>query len=146
ETNDNIVAYWVPETKPVAGGEMQVDYSITATRDGAGLHGLAQATDTRMVRIAPQEDEDQTSTRFVLNFAGGDLDYFIKNIDEIKADISASEGSVENIRIMADPENGGVRVMFDLVRNSDAASSNLRVFLLYDRQVLSETWTMPWVF
>ncbi|MEQ8392541.1 MAG: glucan biosynthesis protein [Thalassospira sp.] len=146
ETNDNIVAYWVPETKLVAGGEMQVDYSITATRDGAGLHGLAQATDTRMVRIAPQEDEDQTSTRFVLNFAGGDLDYFIKNIDEIKADISASEGSVENTRIMADPENGGVRVMFDLVRNSDAASSNLRVFLLYDRQVLSETWTMPWVF
>jgi len=47
---------------------------------------------------------------------------------------------------MADPENGGVRVMFDLAHDSGAASSNLRVFLLYDQQVLSETWTMPWVF
>ncbi|MBX2832215.1 MAG: glucan biosynthesis protein [Rhodospirillales bacterium] len=146
ESNDNIVAYWVPETKPVAGGEMQVDYSITATRDGTGLHSFAQATDTRMVQITPQDDEDQASTRFILNFAGGDLDYFIKNIAQMKADISASEGAIKNIRVMADPENGGVRVMFDLVRNSDAASSNLRVFLLYDQQVLSETWTMPWVF
>ena len=47
---------------------------------------------------------------------------------------------------MADPENGGVRVIFDLLRDGDVASSDLRAFLLYDEQVLSETWTMPWVF
>jgi len=83
ETNENIVAYLLPETKPAAGGEMQVGYSITATRDGTGLLRFAQATDTRMVRIAPQGDEDQASTRFILNFAGGDLDYFIKNIAQM---------------------------------------------------------------
>ena len=146
ESNDNIVAYWVPETKPVAGGEMQVEYSITATRDGDDLHQMAQATDTRIMRIAAQGDDDTAKTRFILNFAGGDLDYFAKNVANMKANVSTSEGSVENIRIIADPENGGVRVTFDLIHDSGAPSSNLRAFLLYDEQVLSETWTMPWVF
>lgn len=145
ETNDNIVAYWVPETKPVAGGEMTMEYSITAMRDGGGLHDLAQATDTRLMRIASQGDDDAGRARFVLNFAGGDLDYFIKDTKNLHADVSASEGRLENIRVMPDPENGGVRVFFDLV-NGDAASSNLRVFLLHKDKVLSETWTMPWVF
>ncbi|RCK49238.1 glucan biosynthesis protein [Thalassospira profundimaris] len=146
ETNDNIVAYWVPETKPVAGGEMTMEYSITAMRDGGGLHDLAQATDTRLMRIASQGDDDAGRARFVLNFAGGDLDYFIKDTKNLHADVSASEGKLENIRVMPDPENGGVRVFFDLVDDSDAASSNLRVFLLHKDKVLSETWTMPWVF
>ncbi|WP_102783696.1 glucan biosynthesis protein [Thalassospira sp. GB04J01] len=146
ESNDNIVAYWVPETKPVAGGEMQIEYSITATRDGDDLHHMAQATDTRIMRIAPQGDDEPAKTRFVLNFAGGDLDYFTKNIAKMKANVSAAHGTVENIRLMADPENGGVRVIFDLLRDGDVASSDLRAFLLYDEQVLSETWTMPWVF
>lgn len=145
ETNDNIVAYWVPETKPVAGDEMTMEYSITAMRDGGGLHDLAQATDTRLMRIASQGDDDAGRARFVLNFAGGDLDYFIKDTKNLHADVSASEGKLENIRVMPDPENGGVRVFFDLV-NGDAASSNLRVFLLHKDKVLSETWTMPWVF
>lgn len=146
ESNDNIVAYWVPETKPTAGSELQVDYSVTATRNGTGLHPMAQATDTRIMRMAVQGDEDQATTRFVLNFAGGELDYFKRNIAKMRADISASEGEVKNIRIINDPENGGVRVMFDLLDTSDEAASNLRVFLLYGDQVLSETWTMPWVF
>ncbi len=146
ETNDNIVAYWVPETKPVAGDEMTMEYSITAMRDGGGLHDLAQATDTRLMRIASQGDDDAGRARFVLNFAGGDLDYFIKDTKNLHADVSASEGRLENIRVMPDPENGGVRVFFDLVDDSDAASSNLRVFLLHKDKVLSETWTMPWVF
>jgi len=82
----------------------------------------------------------------VLNFAGGDLDYFIKDANNLQADISASKGEVRNIRILPDPENGGVRVFFDLVNAGDATSSNLRVFLLYQNKVLSETWTMPWAF
>ena len=146
ETNDNIVAYWVPETKPVAGGEMEIEYSITATRDGGGLHDLAQATDTRIMRIASQGDDDAGRTRFVLNFAGGDLDYFIGDAKNMRADVSASEGKIENIRVMPDSENGGVRVFFDLVNDGEARSSNLRVFLLHKDKVLSETWTMPWVF
>jgi glucans biosynthesis protein len=47
---------------------------------------------------------------------------------------------------MKDSENGGVRVIFDLIGTGDAQSSNLRAFLQYDDRVLSETWTMPWVF
>lgn len=145
ESNDNIVAYWVPEAKPVAGDEMVLEYSITATRDGGGLHDLAQATDTRLMRMAAQDD-DAGRTRFVLNFAGGDLDYFMGDIKNFRADISASDGKIENIRVMADSENDGVRVLFDLINDSDATSSNLRVFLLHKDKVLSETWTMPWVF
>jgi glucans biosynthesis protein len=145
ETNDNIVAYWVPEAKPVAGGAMELEYSITATRDGGGLHDLAQATDTRLMRMAAQGD-DAARTRFVLNFAGGDLDYFIRDIKNLRADISASDGKIENIRVISDPENDGVRVFFDLIHDNDATSSNLRVFLLHKDKVLSETWTMPWVF
>lgn len=146
ETNDNIVAYWVPETRPSAGSEMAIAYRVTATTAGDNLHDMAQVTDTRIMRLAGDGDDETTRTRFVLNFAGGDLAYFTANMAGMRADISTSNGEIANTRILADPENGGVRVIFDLLGASDASSCDLRAFLLYDRQVLSETWTMPWVF
>ncbi|MCC9621079.1 glucan biosynthesis protein [Thalassospira sp. MA62] len=146
ESNDNIVAYWVPENSPQAGDEQVYEYSITATRSGAELHNLAQATDTRLVRDVSASDSEAGRARFVLNFTGGKLDYYAEDAANITANISASDATVENVTIRPDTENGGVRVTFDVVADGDAASSNLRAFLLYDQQVLSETWTMPWVF
>ncbi|HBN52247.1 MAG TPA: glucan biosynthesis protein G, partial [Thalassospira sp.] len=84
--------------------------------------------------------------RFILNFAGEELEYYLADLDNLKANISASNAEIRNVRIMKDSENGGVRVIFDLIGTGDAQSSNLRAFLQYDDRVLSETWTMPWVF
>ena len=146
EGNDNIVAFWVPQNKPEAGTELTFEYKIAATQDGSDLHKLSQATDTRIMRIQPEGDDAQAATRFILNFAGEELEYYLADLDNLKANISASNAEIRNVRIMKDSENGGVRVIFDLIGTGDAQSSNLRAFLQYDDRVLSETWTMPWVF
>ncbi len=146
ESNDNIVAFWVPQNKPEAGSELTVEYQIAATQDGSDLHKLSQATDTRIMHIPSGGDDAQAATRFILNFAGEELEYYLSDLDNLQANISASNAEIRNIRLMKDPENGGVRVMFDLIGTGEAQSSNLRAFLQYDDRVLSETWTMPWVF
>lgn len=146
ESNDNIVVFWVPQNKPEAGTELTFDYQIAATRDGRDLHQLSQATDTRIMNIQSDGDEAQATTRFLLNFAGDELEYYLADLDNLKANISASNAEIRNVRILKDPENGGVRVIFDLTGTGDAQSSNLRAFLQYGDRVLSETWTMPWVF
>lgn len=146
EGNDNIVAFWVPQNKPEAGTELTFEYKIAATQDGSDLHKLSQATDTRIMRIQPEGDDAQAATRFILNFAGEELEYYLADLDNLKANISASNAEIRNVRIMKDSENDGVRVIFDLIGTGDAQSSNLRAFLQYDDRVLSETWTMPWVF
>lgn len=146
EGNDNIVAFWVPQNKPAAGTELTFEYQIAATQDGRELHELSQVTDTRIMAVPALGDDEPAATRFMLNFAGEELDYYLADLDHLSADISASNAVVRNVRIVKDTENGGVRVIFDLIGTGEAASSNLRAFLQYDGRVLSETWTMPWVF
>jgi glucans biosynthesis protein len=68
------------------------------------------------------------------------------DIANLQADVSASNASVSNIRVVEDKENGGVRIMFDLAGTGETPTSNLRAFLHYKDRVVSETWTMPWAF
>jgi glucans biosynthesis protein len=146
ETNENIVVFWVPDAKPVAGSSITMSYDLVAMTKGRDLRGLARAGSTRISDIAPKEGDTPTGHRFILNFSGGDLDYYLSDVANIKADISASSAKVSNVSVVADKENGGVRVIFDIAATGDAPTSNLRAFIRYKNRVLSETWTMPWTF
>lgn len=146
ETNENIVAFWVPDTKPKAGDELQISYDLTAMSDGRELHGMARALDTRIAPIPGGDEDNGGIHRFILNFRGGDLDYYMDDIASLKADVSASNANVSNIRVEKDVENGGVRMTFDLAGTGETPTSNLRAFLHYKDRVISETWTMPWAF
>ncbi|MFH1806707.1 MAG: glucan biosynthesis protein G [Pseudomonadota bacterium] len=144
ETNDNIVAFWVPDNRPDAGSSMEFSYELSAITDGNDRHPFARATDTR-ITPAPVIDGN-VGRRFIVNFAGGELDYYLSDIGNLKANIGALNADVSNVRIIADPKNGGIRVMFDLVARGNATTSDLRAFISYRDRVLSEIWTMPWVF
>jgi glucans biosynthesis protein len=146
ETNENIVAFWVPDAKPKAGDELEISYDLTAMSDGRELHGMARALDTRIAPVPGGDEDNGGIHRFMLNFRGGDLDYYMGDIANLQADISASNASVSNIRVVEDKENGGVRIMFDLAGTGETPTSNLRAFLHYKDRVVSETWTMPWAF
>ncbi|MBQ4797167.1 glucans biosynthesis protein MdoG, partial [Pectobacterium versatile] len=43
ETNDNIVAFWTPETLPEKGKPLEVKYRLHFTKDEEALHSLEQA-------------------------------------------------------------------------------------------------------
>ncbi len=146
ETNENIVAFWVPDAKPKAGDSLEISYDLTAMSDGRELHGMARALDTRITPVAGGDEDNGGVHRFMLNFRGGDLDYYLDDIANLQADISASNANVTNVKVVKDAENGGVRVMFDLAGTGEAPTSNLRAFLHYKDRVISETWTMPWAF
>ncbi|WP_258548984.1 glucan biosynthesis protein [Thalassospira profundimaris] len=146
ETNENIVAFWVPDAKLKAGDQLEISYDLTAMSDGRELHGMARALDTRIAPV-PGGDEDNGGVhRFILNFRGGDLDYYLDDLANLQADVSASNANVSNVHVVKDAENGGVRVLFDLAGTGEAPTSNLRAFLHYKDRVISETWTMPWAF
>ncbi|WP_254424257.1 glucan biosynthesis protein [Thalassospira marina] len=146
ETNENIVAFWVPDNKPKAGDSMEISYDLTAMSDGRELHGMSRALDTRIAPVPGGDEDNGGIHRFMLNFRGGDLDYYLDDIANLQADVSASNANVSNVRVVQDEENGGVRVLFDLAGTGEAPTSNLRAFLHYKDRVISETWTMPWAF
>ncbi|WP_083607757.1 glucan biosynthesis protein [Thalassospira sp. TSL5-1] len=146
ETNENIVAFWVPDVKPKAGDQLEISYDLTAMSDGRELHGMARALDTRITPVTGGDEDNGGVHRFILNFRGGDLDYYLDDIANLQADISASNANVTNVHVVKDAENGGVRVLFDLAGTGEAPTSNLRAFLHYKDRVISETWTMPWAF
>jgi glucans biosynthesis protein len=84
------------------------------------------------------------SKRFVVDFAGGDLQLMGPNA-KVSPVISVSSGEVEVTSARPLVAVQGYRVTFDLKPTAaNVAPIDLRVFLTVDGQPLSETWLYQW--
>ncbi len=140
ETNDNIVAYWVPETLPAPGEPLDFAYRlhwqgarvaqqppggwVTQSRVGRGYRELA-------------DDEHQ----FMVDFMGGSLATLPPSAP-IKAVVSApSNGEILETNAYQVEATGAWRMMV-LVKQLDAAEPvELRGYLQNGADVLTETWS-----
>jgi glucans biosynthesis protein len=145
ETFDNIVCFWNPAEKPQAGQEHLFSYRLHWGRKMPVLPAQATVVATRTgVGGVVGQKRSYYSKRFVVDFAGGDLQLLGPNA-KVTPVISASSGEVEvtSARPLADVQ--GYRVMFDLKpMSTTVAPIDLRVFLTVDGQPLSETWLYQW--
>ena len=146
ETNDNVVASWVPAADPQPGKALSYGYSITSALDFDHLaaNGKVSATFQTSARALGSNEPDLPNVRrFIVDFAGGDLPYYRDDPSPLSVVASTSLGRVLHAYTQFNPYTNGVRAMID-VEVPSGQTTNLRAFLKAGPTTLTETWTYPW--
>jgi glucans biosynthesis protein len=140
ETNDNIVAYWVPQELPAPGQPLEFTYRlhwqglqevqrppgawVTQTRAGRGFAELA-------------EDEQQ----YIVDFTGPALAALPPDAT-VKAVVSApANGQIMESNVYRMEANGAWRMTVRVKQLDRNQPTELRGFLQSGNDVLSETWS-----
>ncbi len=145
ETNDNIVAFWVPDAQVVAGQPIHLSYRLhwfMEDRPGAisPPSGSVKAT-----RIASLVFDKSKGKRFVVDFAGKALAGRAGKA-EPKVELSASPGArIVNQFMQHNPYDDSWRLSFLIESNRPGVPVELRAFLRSGNDVLTETWSYQWI-
>ena len=144
ETFDNIVAFWNPTAKPVPGQETLMSYSLHWCREPPEQSPLGHVVATRTgIGGVVGKKRDHASTRFVVDFAGGDFSILDpKTVVEPVITLSSGKAEITSARPLASIE--GWRAMFDLAPGPGTAPVTMRLYLRADGQPLTETWLYEW--
>ena len=145
ETNDNIVAMWVPERKIKKGDVLDFSYRLFAQLEHPYRPHLGRSLRTRIgspeVPGTGQEFSDEVRL-FVVDFKGGDLDRMASR-QPLDANVSASAGRIIDTVVMNNEKTGEWRVAFRLDPEG-ADSVDVKLFLTLRGRPLSESWTYLW--
>jgi periplasmic glucans biosynthesis protein len=146
ETNDNIVVAWSPKDGIEAGKSLAYSYRISALMSDANLTPGGRATAT--FRVSPRalgatETPPPGATRFLIDFAGGDLSYYMSDPSIVQTIATASAGRILRTFLTPNAHILGFRAGVDLAIEP-GQSADLRVFLRAGVNTLTETWTFPW--
>jgi glucans biosynthesis protein len=143
ETNDNIVAYWVPDRPPAPGEPGDFEYRMLWQRDGDTRPPQAWAVQTRRGRGYVRKPDDSVS--FVIDWEGPALTQLAAGA---KPDASVeavvwADGNGRILEVNAWPNEvaGGWRSTLRLRRADDAKPVELRAFLRSGGKAISETWS-----
>jgi glucans biosynthesis protein len=146
ETNDNVVAVWTPKETVAAGRSMTYGYRITALMNDARLTPGARAISTYRTRphaLGSAEILAPGATRFLIDFSGGDLAYFLSDPTLVEIVPTTSAGRITRSYLAPNSHVRGFRAAID-VQIDPGQSCDLRVFLKGASRALTETWTFPW--
>ncbi|MGL5138880.1 MAG: glucan biosynthesis protein [Beijerinckiaceae bacterium] len=145
ETNDNIVAQWAPAQPMEAGQSRTVRYRLTSTIDEMEMApgGVALNTyRTRPKALGSSEPVTPQMTRFIVDFAEGQLAHFLKAPEQVQVEASVSAGRVLRTFIVPNPRTEGFRAGIDVEAPAGQAI-DVRAFLKAGTRALTETWTHP---
>jgi glucans biosynthesis protein len=139
ETNDNIVAYWVPDRTPAPQQPYNIEYRILWQKDAWARPPTSWVTQTRRGRGYVRNDDG--SIGFVIDFDGPALrklpaDAKIEGI----ASADANGEVVELIGHRNDAE-GGWRLALRVKRRDTSKPVELRAYLRGGNNAVSETWS-----
>jgi periplasmic glucans biosynthesis protein len=146
ESNDNIVVGWTPKETFDAGRSMSFGYRITSLFSDSRLTPSARAINT--FRAEPRalgavDPPPPGSTRFLIDFAGGDLGYYLSDPSLVQVIATTSAGRVLRTFLATNAHVNGFRAGVD-VAVDPGQSCDVRVFLRAANKALTETWTFPW--
>lgn len=147
ETNDNIVAFWVPEKTPAPGEAIEIGYRLHFTMDEPELHDpeLAWVKQTRLsagdVKQSNLIRQPDGSTALIVDFVG-------PNLAELPADapVSTQVSVDDNVELVENnlrhnPVTKGWRLTLRLRVKDPARPVELRAALVDGETTLSETWS-----
>lgn len=137
EDNDNIVAFWVPETPVEAGQQLDFAYRIHTQLDQPRRPPLGRVEATR---IGP--GQNNAARRFFVDFSGGSLDQLGPGAP-LEPQIKAHQGEFGAVDLRRNPEIDGWRLSFDLdPKGRDLCE--MRAFLQLQDERVTEIWTYRW--
>lgn len=139
DTNDNIVAFWVPEIQAQPNSPLSISYRLIwhgedATRPPAG----------RVVATRRDNGTREGGQRFVIDFQGEALRKMPAStviFGNVTVGAGTGEqGEVVDQQVIKNPDIGGWRLIFQMLPRG-SGPIELRAFLKLDDQVLTETWS-----
>ncbi|MFL9927126.1 glucan biosynthesis protein G [Herbaspirillum lusitanum] len=146
ETNDNIVAYWLPAELPAKGVPLQFDYRIHWTTDEAALlknevawvkqtlHTDGELTQANLIR------HFDGSTAFLVDFTGPVLSKLPADA-RLRPQISVdANAEVLDTQLQPNPATGGWRLTLRIKVKNVAQPVEMRAALLNGDRTLTETW------
>jgi periplasmic glucans biosynthesis protein len=139
ETNDNIVACWVPREPIRAGAEHRFGYRLhwLAEEPYPPVVGHVIATRTGVGGV-PGQKRPPGRRKFVIDFAGGTLAQFVRE-SGVEPVVTASAGRIVEPYALPIVGTGHWRCVFDL--DSEATDPiELRCYLRRAGNALTETW------
>ncbi len=138
ETNDNIVAYWVPEHPPEPGKTLELEYQLFWQLNNLTLPPLAWTAQTRRGYGYRREPDD--SLRFVVDFDPTALKPLARNETPEAAIWAGNNAEVLEKQSFQNEVSGGWRVSFRLKRKNEEPVE-MRVTLRAKNKIVSETWS-----
>jgi glucans biosynthesis protein len=139
ETNDNIVAYWVPDSQPKPKEAYDFAYRVHWQLAAETKPPSARVTQTRRGRGYIRKPDD--SIGFMIDFEGENLKKLAPNALIEGVVTGGDHGKILEHQAYRNEVTGGVRLALR-VRPSDAKKPvELRAFLRSGNDTLSETWT-----
>lgn len=145
ETNDNIVAFWVPDEPFEAGQERSFEYQLRASGSELTPAHLATVQRTRIGWGAipgARQKPPRSLRQFKVDFLGGELDALDPS-QPVEPKLTVSSGEVTDLIVQHLPQGRGWRVAFKL-RPEQGTPVDMRLFLKLRGQRLSETWNYVW--
>jgi glucans biosynthesis protein len=144
EAFDNIGACWTPQ-EPLPPGEMaQFRYRITALSTTESLHPYGQTRHSFSGADSETGSADGMGRkRFIVDFGGGDLAFYLADPDRVEIVASTTAGSVTGTILDVNRVAKGFRAIVDAAL-PEGHTAELRIFLKTRRRVLTETWTSTW--
>lgn len=143
EVHDNVVAYWVPRQPYETAQEVTFGYRIRALGAGDGLHPGGKVINTfeAPARASGSADpSDRLLRRFLVDFAGGNLSFYLPDPSLIQVAPSASQAQVLSTSVVPNEHIGGFRAAID-VKLEPGQSADLRAYLKSGDKALTETWS-----
>ena len=139
ETNDNIVAYWVPAQLPALGAPLDLSYRVhwqgAAQQRPPGAWVVQSRVGRGFAELAENEQQ------FVVDFAGPALDKLAPG-SEVKAVVTApSNGTIEESNAYRVEATGAWRMTVRVKQIKPNEPTELRGFLQSGDNVLTETWS-----
>ncbi|KQO90334.1 glucan biosynthesis protein G [Methylobacterium sp. Leaf91] len=150
EVNDNIVAYWRPKQPYPAGEPVRMSYRVRARSSNTRLHPGGYVANTFLAATSAsgaakgEEAKGTLSRRFLIDFAGGELPYYLSDPSKVEVVAGASQGRITATSLTPNPHIGGLRAAIDITLDAADQSTDLRAFLRASGRALSETWVYPW--
>ena len=135
ETNDNIVAYWIPKNALPAGQPFEIAYRIHFQNGEPFADSLGHTTATR---IGSGDKEEWK--RIVIDFEGSKIKS-LPATTPVKAMIGVGqEGQLGQHTVIKNSINGGWRLSFQ-IKPPKGKPLELWAFLQNGKDVLTETWS-----
>jgi periplasmic glucans biosynthesis protein len=139
ETNDNIVAYWVPERPPAPGQPLELAYRLNWQGQAQQRPPSGWTQQTRTGRGFA--DLKANEAQYIVDFAGPALAALPADA-EVQAVASAGgNGRIVEQLAYRNPATGGWRMALRVQRINPKQPTELRAFLQHATHALTETWT-----
>lgn len=135
ETNDNIVAYWIPKTLPPVGQAIEVAYKINFQSADPLDPGAGRVAATRV-----GAGDKEGLKRVVLDFDGGKLRSLPGDGGLMPVISLGPDGQLVQQSLSKNPVNGTWRLAFQ-VKPPKGKPLELRAFLQHGKDAVTETWS-----